>query len=470
MAEERFDCIIVGGGLAGLTAAYILAKEGQEVLLIERGNYSGAKNMTGGRLYGHSLEKVIPGFAKNAPVERRVVKERLSVIESGNRIIKETDSAETFERDGESYLVLRGKFDRWLAEQAESQGAMLVCGVRVDDLIVRDGRVCGVIAGDEEMEADVVILADGVNSLLAGKLGYKKAIGQDEAAVGAKEVIGLSEELVNQRFSVNSGEGVAWMFPECGGVYDGFLYTNKDSISVGVTMKVENIKKADKSVPQMLEEFKSFPEIAALLEGGNLLEYSAHLIPEGGVKMIPRLYGDGVLIAGDAAALCANLGYTLHGMDLAVESGRLAALTVLEAKEKEDFSAKTFSLYKKALEESSAMSWIKESKTEEFKEVFGQSCKAKKVNVAEKLGVNKYNTDEHNPHIEIDKEFPDQEEIERVVRVCPAALYSVDENGNLFFDYLGCLECGTCKVLSEGKVIKDWNYPASTKGVEYRFG
>lgn len=179
---------------------------------------------------------------------------------------------------------------------------------------------------------------------------------------------------------------------------------------------------------------------------------------------------DGVLVAGDAAALCANLGYTLHGMDLAVESGRLAALTILEAKEKEDYSAQTLSSYEKAIETSFVMLCMKEADTEDTQAASEQLCAAKKVNVAEKLGVNKYNTDEHNPHIEIDKEFPDQEEIDQIVRVCPAALYSVDENGNLFFDYLGCLECGTCKVCSEGKVVKNWNYLASTKGVEYRFG
>ena len=95
---------------------------------------------------------------------------------------------------------------------------------------------------------------------------------------------------------------------------------------------------------------------------------------------------------------------------------------------------------------------------------------AKKVNVAEKLGVNKFYTDEKNSHIEIEKEYPDKNEISRLVRVCPAAVYSLDDSGALFFEYLGCLECGTCKVLSEGKVVKSWNYPDGTKGIEYRLG
>ena len=359
MSDERFDCIIVGGGLAGLTAAYVLAGEGQEVLLVEKGNYSGAKNMTGGRLYGHSLDKVIAGFAESAPVERRIVKERFTRGVGEDMVTAEYDSAGLACPSGESYAVLRGKFDRWLADQAEEQGAMLIYGVRVDSLLEADGKVYGVVAGDEEMEADVVILADGVNSILAQKLGYKAPPEAGQVTVGAKEVIGLSEEIINQRFNLASGEGLAWMFYGNGQVYDAFLYTNKDSVSVGVTMMVEDIDHTENSLPQMLEDFKNNSQIAPLLQDGRLMEYSAHLIPEGGENMLPRLCGDGVLLAGDAAALCANLGFTLRGMDLAVESGRLAAQTVLAAKEQGDFSAATLSAYERALQESFVLSCVK---------------------------------------------------------------------------------------------------------------
>lgn len=94
----------------------------------------------------------------------------------------------------------------------------------------------------------------------------------------------------------------------------------------------------------------------------------------------------------------------------------------------------------------------------------------KSVGVEEKLGLNKFHADEHNCHIDVDKQYPDLEEIKRVVRVCPAALYKLDDQNKLYFDYLGCLECGTCRVLSKGKVIKDWHYPSGTMGIEYRFG
>ena len=85
MSEDRFDAIIVGAGVAGGAAAYVLAEAGLEVLLLERGDAPGSKNMTGGRLYGHSLERLMPGFAAQAPVQRRVVKESVTLLtgESG---------------------------------------------------------------------------------------------------------------------------------------------------------------------------------------------------------------------------------------------------------------------------------------------------------------------------------------------------------------------------------------------------
>ena len=349
MSDERFDCIIVGGGLAGLTAAYILAGEGMEVLLVEKGNYSGAKNMTGGRLYTHSFERVGPGFLEGAPLERKIVKERFSRGCGGGMATLEYESAAIEAPGGESYSVLRGLFDRWLADQAEEQGAMLVYGVKIDELLVQDGKVYGVRAGEEEMEANVVILADGVNSLLGRELGITAAPRADNTYVGVKEVLGLSEDIINERFGLAPGEGAAWLLHGCIDVCEGFLYTNKDSVSIGLTMLVGETDKIESNLPQLLEDFKESPEIAPLLEGSRLMEYSAHLLPEGSGGM-QKLYADGVLVAGDSAALCVNLGYTLRGMDLAVESGRLAAQAVIEACGKGDFTAQALSAYQAALE------------------------------------------------------------------------------------------------------------------------
>ena len=133
----------------------------------------------------------------------------------------------------------------------------------------------------------------------------------------------------------------------------GFLYTNEDSISLGVVCGLGDIEKSPKTVPQMLEDLKNHPSVKPLIEGGELLEYSGHLVPEGGYDMVPeKLAADGVLITGDAAALCINLGFVVRGMDLAVASGECAARAVIDAKKAGDFSAAGLAGYRRRLEES----------------------------------------------------------------------------------------------------------------------
>ncbi len=363
MSEEKFDVIIVGGGLAGSSAAYALAKAGVEVLVVERGSSCGSKNMTGGRLYGHSLKKLIPDYEQRAPLERRVTKERVSLMSTGAATTVEFDCADLGGNDAASYTVIRGKLDAWLADEAEKLGATYVCGIRVDDLIVRNGRVRGIVAGEDRMEADVVILADGVNSMLAQKLGLAKPLDPSKVAVGLKEVIKLSDRQLKDRFGAADGEGTAWLFagdPTLGSIGGGFLYTNKDSISLGIVATVSDVEYSETSVVNMLDRFKENRLIAPLIEGGELLEYSAHLVPEGGYHALSELYGDGVLVAGDAAGMVMNLGYMVRGMDLAIESGVQAANTVLYARRKGDYTRKTLAAYKTALENSFVLKDMKQ--------------------------------------------------------------------------------------------------------------
>ncbi|MDR2296333.1 MAG: FAD-dependent oxidoreductase [Clostridiales Family XIII bacterium] len=359
MSEEKFDAIIVGGGLAGSAAAYTLAKAGLETAVIERGTACGAKNVTGGRLYAHSLEKLIPDFAESAPLERRIVKERILLMtESGATTIEYGDES-LKEPAGASYSVLRAKLDPWLAERAEEAGAMYVTGIRVDKLLQEKGRVCGVIAGEDALYADVVLLADGVHSLLAQKLGMKKALAPHQVAVGVKEVIGLDEKTVSERFGVAPGEGVACLaagYPTGGAVGGGFLYTNGSGVSLGTVVTLAHIGSGEAvKVPDMVERFKAHPAIAPLIAGGELLEYAAHLVPEGGYHMMPELFWNGVLVAGDAAGFVINMGYSFRGMDFAIESGRLAAETIIRAKRREDFSEAGLSHYQTLLERSFVM-------------------------------------------------------------------------------------------------------------------
>lgn len=353
-----YDAIVVGAGLAGSTAACCMAREGLSVLVVERGDTAGSKNVTGGRLYGHGLEKIFPGYAEEAPLERKVVRERISMMTEESCFTMDFASAKFNDPSCASHTVLRADFDAWLAGKAEEAGCDVVCPATADELLTENGKITGIRAGEDELTADVVLLAEGVNGLLAQKAGLKRELSPHHVAVGVKEVVELPEGVINDRFNLNSGEGLAHLFAGSvsrGHVGGGFLYTNKNSLCVGMVLTVAGLGKADMRVPDMMEAFRESAPLKPLLAGGSIVEYSAHLVPEGGLGMVEKLYGDGVLILGDAAGFCLNLGYTVRGMDYAIASGELAARTVIEAKNKGDFSAATLAGYKSRLDESFVM-------------------------------------------------------------------------------------------------------------------
>lgn len=304
----------------------------------------------------------MPGFAQEAPVERKITQEKISFMTKENATTIDFDAEELGMQPQASYSVLRSKFDQWLAEKAETAGAELIPGIRVDDLIVKKGKVCGVIAGEDEMEAKLVILADGVNSLLAQKIGMRDELKPDQVAVGVKEVIELPGRTIDERFNLHPNEGAAWLFagtPSAGRVGGGFLYTNQESLSLGVVCTLSDLADSPVTVPQMLENFKAHRIIQPLIKEGKTIEYSAHLVPEGGLNMVPKLVGDGVLVVGDAAGFCINIGYAVRGMDLAVASAEAAAKAAITAIRQNDCSASSLTEYTRLLENSFVMKDLK---------------------------------------------------------------------------------------------------------------
>ncbi len=355
MAEEKFTAIVVGAGPAGSTAAWLLAKEGHDVALVERGTSPGSKNMYGGRMYSHALNRIMPGFWEEAPVERAISRETITFL-SGDQSVSIVCNNMGWAADPyHSFTLLRAEFDTWLASKAEEAGALLACGIRVDDLLIDGGRVTGIRAGDEEMLADVVVAADGVNSILAQKAGWAKMFAPSQVATGVKQIIELPAETINQRFQLDGNNGAARLFVgDCsnGMQGGGFLYTNKSSVSLGLVINAGELRKSEVKLCDLMEDFKSNPHIAPLIEGGQVAEYSAHLVPEAGLAMMPQLYGDGMVVVGDAAGFVLNLGYTVRGMDFAIASGEAAARAIMEAKARNDFSRRGLSRYKELLEQS----------------------------------------------------------------------------------------------------------------------
>jgi len=351
--EADFEVIVVGAGLSGCAAAYSLAKHGVKVLLIERGRHPGSKSMSGGLMYCHALHRLIPEFWKEAPVERYVRRHVISLLSKGSAASLTFDSSRFSTPPYNSYTVLLSKFNEWFGSKVEQAGGIVADGTCVDDLLWDGAKVVGVRAGGEDIRSRVVIAADGVNSRLVESAKVRGKFSPSAVALGVKSVVGLRSEVIQERFNVHGDEGVAYTFLGCtGGMQGGgFLYTNRESVSVGVVAGIHSLIKTDAKSTELLDDLITHPAVSGLIEGATPLEYSAQLIPEGGFAAVPQLHRDGFLVVGDAAGFASNSGLLLRGMDFAVASGAMAAEVVKKAKDKGEYTESTLSQYEALLKE-----------------------------------------------------------------------------------------------------------------------
>ena len=363
--SEEFDVVIVGAGPAGIAAAHVLAGRGIKTIVLERGEYPGAKNISGGVLYGHDLAAIIPDFAgKDCPYERNIVESRLWYLSgTGGYSTSFRDKAFYDELSFNAFTVGRAKFDRWFAREAEKKGTLVVGSTVVTDLL-RNGhnRVIGVRTdrSDGDVPAKVVLLADGVNSALAARTGFRPEPVPANVALAVKEVIELPEETINERFGVEGRQGVTIeIMGEVTGGMDGIavIYTNRNSLSVCIGANLSDFMKKRVRPYEMLEDFKGHPMVRPLIRDGKPKEYMAHWIAEGGYDAVPELAGDGFLIAGDSGMLFNALHR--EGSNMAMASGRLAAETIIDALAAGDFSKAGLSGYMERLNASYIISDLK---------------------------------------------------------------------------------------------------------------
>jgi electron transfer flavoprotein-quinone oxidoreductase len=363
--NEIFDVVIVGAGPAGIAAACTLAEAGVKTIVIERGEYPGAKNMSGGVLYGYNLAQILPDYtAQGCPIERNIIESRIWYLsKEAGFSIGYRDNIFSRERKNNVFTVGRAKFDRWFAEQAKKKGALIVPATVVVDLLKDgQGRVCGVTTNrqDGEIKAKVVLLADGVNSPLAAKAGFRPDLKAENVALAVKEVIELPPEIIEQRFGVSSVDGVTTeVLGEVTGGMDGvaIIYTNKNSVSLSVGANLAAFARTKIKPYEMIEAYKEHPMVAPLIAGGKPIEYTAHWLAEGGYTTIPQLVGNGYLIAGDSAMLFNALHR--EGSNLAMASGRMAAQAIIQAAGSNDFSREGLGSYVKNMQDSFLMKDLK---------------------------------------------------------------------------------------------------------------
>jgi electron transfer flavoprotein-quinone oxidoreductase len=364
--SKTFQAIVIGAGPAGSSAALTMARAGLDVALVERGTFPGEKNMFGGLLHRMpSLEKIFPDFWERAPLERHIVKKGVTFM-TGDSSFSTTIEAGNFDKPPyNGYTVFRPRFDRWLADEAVAAGATLITRSTVDEVVLKNGKISGVtiLGRSGQLSAPVIVAADGVLSFTAQKAGLRKpTFDPNQMAVGVKALIDMPREMIDERFGLVRDQGFANEFVGCteGVRGGGCFYTNYDSLSLGLVFHLASLRTSGKTPYDLLNAFMEQPQVAKMIRGGKLLEYSAHLIPEGGYDMIPELVGDGIVVAGDAAALCNATGLNLEGINLASHSGIVAGEAVIAAHQAGDFSKQSLTGYKKLLEESFVIKDLKQ--------------------------------------------------------------------------------------------------------------
>lgn len=322
------DVLVVGAGPAGSAAALTAARAGKSVVLLERGPFPGSKNAYGGVVYGRVLDDVLPNWWEEVPFQRWVTRRSTMVLTEHQALTVDFRTTDWGAAPYNGCTVYRADFDSWLAGKAVEAGARLVTGTVATGLIVEDGVVVGVTTDrpDGDLRANVVIAADGVNSFLAKQLGLLPPTDPGHLTLGVKEVLALPREVIEERFGVRGDEGVDVEILGCtrGIPGGGFIYTNRDTLSVGVVVSVQHLAESKVRPEELIADLKAHPAIAPWVAGATVKEYAAHLIPEGGYDHLPELSAPGFLVTGDAAGLCLAAGLWLEGVNFAIGSGLAA--------------------------------------------------------------------------------------------------------------------------------------------------
>jgi electron-transferring-flavoprotein dehydrogenase len=374
MAEREtleLDVVIVGGGPAGLAAAYYLRKLNKDlsIAVLEKGKEIGAHIISGAVMDPRGINELMPDWKeKGAPIEKPVDEDHVLFL-TKRRKFGLPIVPPPLQNHG-NYIISLNKFIRWFGEQVEQSGVDVFAGFAGADLLIEGDKVVGVRTGDKgidkrgnkkgnfepgiDIRAKLTILAEGSRGSLTKQLVKKFALDRDRNpqvyTVGVKEVWDVPKERETGGRVIHT---LGWPLrkEEFGG---GFIYNMADGrVSIGLVVGLDyHDPRLD--AHERFQQYKTHPYIRSILEGGSLYSYGAKTIPEGGYWAQPQYYFNGGLIIGDAAGFLNAM--RLKGIHLAFKTGMLAAEAANEALGANDLSVSKLKRFEELVEKS----WVKE--------------------------------------------------------------------------------------------------------------
>jgi electron-transferring-flavoprotein dehydrogenase len=353
------DVLIVGGGPAGMSAALRLAQlqkaaggEPLAVAVLEKAREAGAHMLSGTVLDPSALQQLVPDFKeRQAPLASDVHHDHVHFLTRSGKITFPITPPPLANHG--NYIISLNKFVKWLGGLVEGEGIDVFTGFPAVDVMYENDRVVGVRTGDRgvgrhgdrkssfepgvDIRAKVTILCDGVRGNLTKALVRRLALSEGRLpqlyAIGIKELWEVPADRVPAGTVIHT-MGFPLRMEEFGG---GFIYSMPEGrLAVGFVCGLDY--KDPMFDPHIrFQHFKRHPFVSGLLTGGQMVRYGAKALPEGGWHTIPRVYADGVLIAGDAGAFLNSM--RLKGVHLAMRTGMLAAETAFDAVKAGDVSA-----------------------------------------------------------------------------------------------------------------------------------